>query len=124
MYNDVLPMSHRESLKKYPLDNALAYNNCMFLAHECLQIFVPIDKLPESLKQRPLTFADLVPKLRQTGVEIFMEQMKSIKDEFQVLLRDPFSGLFSEILLGCSITQIEFSSTRIGITRKMELKTS
>ena len=117
-------MSHRESLKKYPLDNALAYNNCMFLAHECLQIFVPIDKLPESLKQRPLTFADLVPKLRQTGVEIFMEQMKSIKDEFQVLLRDPISGLFSEILLGCSITQIEFSRTRIGITRKMELKAS
>ena len=85
MYNDVLPMSHRESLEKYPLDSALAYNNCMFLAHECLQIFVPIEKLPESLKQRPLTFGDLVPKLRQTGVEIFMEQMKSIKDEFQVL---------------------------------------
>ena len=98
MYNDVLPMSHRESLKKYPLNCALAYNNCMFLAHECLQIFVPIEKLPESLKQRPLTFADLVPKLRQTGVEIFMDQMKRIKDEFQVVLRDPVSGLYLKII--------------------------
>ena len=83
MYNDILPISHGESLKSFPLNSALGYNNCMYLAHECLKIFVPSQKLPEPLKSRPLTFADLVPRLRQTGIEVFLTQMRKLRDQFR-----------------------------------------
>ena len=31
MYNDILPVSHCENLKLFPMYSALGYNNCMFL---------------------------------------------------------------------------------------------
>ena len=93
MYNDVLPVTHNESLKSFPLNSALGYNNCMYLAHECLQIFIPAEKLPDPLNRRPLTFSDLVPKLRQTGIEVFMAQMRRLRDQFRSLLRDSVTGI-------------------------------
>ena len=83
MYNDILPISHAQAIKSLPLNSALGYNNCMFLAHECLKIYVPSDKLPKPLKDRPLTFADLVPRLRQTGVEVFLAQMRKLRDQYR-----------------------------------------
>ena len=80
MYNDILPISHGQSLKSFPLNSALGYNNCMYLAHHCLKIYVPSKNLPEPLKSRHLTFADLVPRLRQTGVEVLLAQMRKLRD--------------------------------------------
>ena len=85
MYNDILPISHGQSLKSFPLNSALGYNNCMYLAHGCLKIFVPAKNLPEPLKSRPLTFADLVPRLRQTGIEVFLGQMRKLRDQFRYI---------------------------------------
>ena len=93
MYNDILPVSHNESLRKFPLNCALGYNNCMYLAHECLEICIPTEKLPATLKQKPLTFADIVPKLRQTGVEVFMGQMKQLKEHFLTKLKTGLNQL-------------------------------
>lgn len=92
LYNDVLPVSHSQSLKSFPLNSALGYNNCMYLAHECLQIYIPSEQLPSPLKQRPLTFADLVPRLRQTGVEVFLTLMRKQRDDFRSQLRDSVTG--------------------------------
>ena len=92
MYNDILPVSHSESLKSFPLNSALGYNNCMYLAHQCLQIFIPSNELPTPLKIRPLTFADLVPKLRQTGIEVFMAQIRRLRDQFRSSIRDSVTG--------------------------------
>ena len=83
MYNDILPISHGQSLKSFPLNSALGYNNCMYLAHHCLKIYVPSKSLPEPLKSRHLTFADLVPRLRQTGVEVLLTQMRKLRDQFR-----------------------------------------
>ena len=77
MYNDILPISHSEALKNFPLNSAIGYNNCMYLAHQCLQIVIPTDNLPGPLTARPLTLADLVPRLRQTGIEVFLSQVKT-----------------------------------------------
>ena len=93
MYNDILPVSHSESLKSFPLNSALGFNNCMYLAHECLQIFIPADDSGSLLQNRPITFADLVPKLRQTGVEVLMSQMRVLRDQLRSTLRDSVTGL-------------------------------
>ena len=93
MYNDILPVSHAENLKSFPLNSALGFNNCMYLAHECLQIFIPADDSGSLLQNRPITFADLVPKLRQTGVEVLMSQMRALRDQLRSTLRDSVTGL-------------------------------
>ncbi len=92
MYNDVLPVFHSESLKTMPLNAAVGYNNCMYLAHECLQIYIPADRVPEPLNERPLTFADLVSRLRRTGVEVFLGQMRTQRDNMRSMLRDSTTG--------------------------------
>ena len=67
----------------------------MYLAHECLLIFVPADESGTGslLQNRPITFADLVPKLRQTGVEVLMSQMRALRDQLRSTLRDSVTGL-------------------------------
>ena len=92
MYNDILPIFHRESLKSLPMNSALGYNNCMYLAHQCLTTFVPAEKLPSPLKERALTFADLVPRLRQTGSEVLLAQMRRLRDQLRSMLRDSVTG--------------------------------
>jgi len=92
MYNDILPISHSEALKNFPLNSAIGYNNCMYLAHQCLQIVIPTDNLPGPLTARPLTLADLVPRLRQTGIEVFLSQLRRQRDHFRSMLRDSTTG--------------------------------
>ena len=92
MYNDILPISHCEALKSFPLNSAIGYNNCMYLAHQCLQIVIPSEELPDPLKKRPLTLADLVPRLRQTGIEVFLAQLRRQRDQFRSMLRDSTTG--------------------------------
>ena len=97
MYQDVLPIAHRDTLANFPQSSALAYNNCMYLAHECLTIGLSVlsngRKLPHPLNARAVTLADLVPRLRQCGVEIFLQQMRSQRDQLRTILRDSSAGL-------------------------------
>ena len=93
MYNDVLPVSHSQALKNFPINSAIGYNNCMYLAHQCLQIFVPTESLPKPLKDRPMTFADLVPRLRQTGIDVFLAQLRRLRDQYRSMLRDSTTGM-------------------------------
>ena len=97
MYQDVLPIAHRDTLEKFPQSSALAYNNCMYLAHECLTIGLSVlsngRKLPPPLNARSVTLADLVPRLRQCGVEIFLQQMRTQRDQLRTILRDSSAGL-------------------------------
>ena len=97
MYQDVLPIAHRDTLEKFPQASALAYNNCMYLAHECLTIGLSVlrngRKLPPPLNARSVTLADLVPRLRQCGAEIFLQQMRTQRDQLRAILRDSSAGL-------------------------------
>merc|ERR1739844_113447 len=67
MYQDVLPITHRDTLANFPQSSALAYNNCMYLAHQCLTIGPSVlyngQKLPPPLNTRAVTLADIVPRL-------------------------------------------------------------
>ena len=97
MYQDVLPIAHRDTLAKFPQSSALAYNNCMYLAHQCLTLGQSIlnngRKLPPPLNARVITLADLVPRLRKCGVEIFLHQMRIQRDQLRSMLRDSSAGL-------------------------------
>ena len=97
MYQDVLPIAHRDTLANFPQASALAYNNCMYLAHECLTIGLSVlsngRKLPPPLNARAVTLADMVPRLRQCGVEIFLQQMRTQRDQLRGILRDSSAGL-------------------------------
>ena len=97
MYQDVLPIAHRDSLANFPQSSALAYNNCMYLAHQCLTLGPSVllngQKLPPPLNARSVTLADLVPRLRRTGVEIFLQQMRKQRDQLRTILRDSSAGL-------------------------------
>ena len=45
------------------------------------------------INARAVTLADLVPRLRQCGVEIFLQQMRSQRDQLRSILRDSSAGL-------------------------------
>lgn len=56
---------------------AMFHNNCMYLAHHLLTLgFEYKDKLPKSLQNLNLTFADQVLVLRDVGSSYFLEHMK------------------------------------------------
>ena len=97
MYQDVLPIAHRDTLANFPQSSAIAYNNCMYLAHQCLTIGQSVlcngRKLPPPLNARAVTLADLVPRLRRCGVEIFLQQMRRQRDQLRTILRDSSAGL-------------------------------
>ena len=97
MYQDVLPIAHRDTLTSFPQSSALAYNNCMYLAHECLTLGHSVlkngKKLPPPLDSRAVILADLVPKLRRCGVELFLQQMRRQRDQLRTILRDSSAGL-------------------------------
>ena len=97
MYQDVLPIAHRDTLANFPQASALAYNNCMYLAHQCLTIGQTVlsngKKLPPPLNARAVTLADLVPRLRRCGVELFLQQMRRQRDQLRTILRDSSAGL-------------------------------
>lgn len=93
MYCDVVPVFHCESLRNFPQLSALSYNNCFYLAHECLTLgLLYSDRLRGPFNTRAITFADLVPRLRQTGIEIFLEQMRRQRDELKSILKDSSTG--------------------------------
>ena len=97
MYQDVLPIAHRDTLTNFPQSSALAYNNCMYLAHQCLTLGHSVlkngKKLPPPLDSRAVILADLVPKLRRCGVELFLQQMRRQRDQLRTILRDSSAGL-------------------------------
>ena len=60
---------------------AMFHNNCMYLAHHLLTLGHEYrDKLPESLHNLNLTFADQVLVLRDVGSSCLLEHMKYQKD--------------------------------------------
>ena len=97
MYCDVLPIAHREVLEKLPQASALAYNNYMYLAHKAMTVGTEIllngKRLPKPLSTNNVSLADLVLELRQAGAEIFLQQMRTQRDQLRAILRDSSSGL-------------------------------
>ena len=69
----------------------------MYLAHECLTLGHSVlkngKKLPPPLDSRAVILADLVPKLRRCGVELFLQQMRRQRDQLRTILRDSSAGL-------------------------------
>lgn len=72
LYLDVLPVHHRDALAQFPQQSALALTNCMFLSYQCVTLGMSYKaELPEELSRRFFSFADMVVKVRETGLHIF-----------------------------------------------------
>ncbi|KAK9303924.1 hypothetical protein QLX08_004517 [Tetragonisca angustula] len=81
MYAGLVPEHHRILLETVPHQVAMFHNNCMYLAHHLLTLGHEYrDKLPESLHNLNLTFADQVLVLRDVGSSCLLEHMKYQKD--------------------------------------------
>ncbi len=52
------------------------------------------DRLKPPFNSRAVTFADLVPSLRQTGVDVFLLQMRRQRDDLRAVLKDSSTGYF------------------------------
>ncbi|KAK2577429.1 hypothetical protein KPH14_003536 [Odynerus spinipes] len=92
MYAGLVPEHHRKFLETIPQQVALFHNNCMYLAHHLLTLAHEYrDKLPESLQQLNLTFADQTLILRDVGSECFLEHMRYQRNIIIDILKE--SGL-------------------------------
>ncbi|XP_031844991.1 zeste-white 10 kinetochore protein [Nomia melanderi] len=77
MYSGLVPEHHRKFLETIPQQVAVFHNNCMYLAHHLLTLGHEYrDKLPKSLQNYNLTFADQILMLRNVGSTCFLEHMK------------------------------------------------
>ena len=64
--------------QKLPQLAALHYNNCMYLAHHCITLGHQFQSsLPGQLNSSATTFVDLVPVLRKSGTDCFLQQIVS-----------------------------------------------
>ena len=91
MYRDVLPIEHKSAISFLPQLSALAFNNCHYLAHQCLTLADCVNNKKPSSKR--ITFADLVFDLRQTGCEVMLKEMRNQRDQLRAILRDSTTGL-------------------------------
>ncbi|XP_071865112.1 zeste-white 10 kinetochore protein [Bombus fervidus] len=92
MYAGLVPEHHRKFLETIPQQVAMFHNNCMYLAHHLLTLGHEYrDKLPESLHNLNLTFADQVLVLRDVGSSCFLEHMKYQRNIIFDILKE--SGL-------------------------------
>ncbi|PBC33069.1 Centromere/kinetochore protein zw10 [Apis cerana cerana] len=92
MYAGLVPEHHRKFLETIPQQVAMFHNNCMYLAHHLLTLgFEYKDKLPKSLQNLNLTFADQVLVLRDVGSSCFLEHMKYQRNIIFDILKE--SGL-------------------------------
>ena len=72
LYLDVLPVHHRDALAHFPQQSALALTNCMFLSHRCVTLGMSYKaELPDPLNKSFFSFADMVVKIRDAGLNIF-----------------------------------------------------
>ena len=96
MYSDVVPVAHKDLLEKLPQASALAYNNCMYLAHKAMTLS-PETSVRCGSAASPLppnaSMADLVLDVRKNGAELFLAQMRSQRDQLRAILRDSSGGL-------------------------------
>ena len=82
-------------LQKLPQLAALHYNNCMYLAHHCITLGQQFqNSLPGQLNSPATTFVDLVPVLRKSGTDCFLEQIVSRGVEGIIFFLKLASNLF------------------------------
>ena len=99
MYSDVVPVAHKDLLEKLPQASALAYNNCMYLAHKAMTLSPETSARcgSASAAGSPLpinaSMADLVLDVRRNGAELLLAQMRSQRDQLRAILRDSSGGL-------------------------------
>ncbi|CAL7934411.1 unnamed protein product [Xylocopa violacea] len=92
MYAGLIPEHHRKFLETIPQQVAVFHNNCMYLGHHLLTLGHEYrDKLPKSLHNLNLTFADQVIVLKDAGSSCFLEHMKYQRNIIFDILKE--SGL-------------------------------
>ncbi|XP_053979432.1 centromere/kinetochore protein zw10 homolog [Hylaeus volcanicus] len=92
MYSGLVPEHHRKFLETIPQQVAVFHNNCMYLAHQLLTLAHEYrDKLPTSIQNYNLTFADQILILRNVGSACFLEHMKYQRNIIFDILKE--SGL-------------------------------
>ena len=94
LYSSVMPVFHKDSLRTLPLYSALAFNNCMFLAHSCVLMGYEYKSgmsNNDNDNEFLLSFADSIVKLRTVGIDLFQEQLKRQRDQLGAIIEE--SGL-------------------------------
>jgi len=97
MYGDVVPVAHRQILEKLPQASALAFNNCMYLAHKAMTLSPETAARQGCVSNASLppnaSLADLVLDIRRNGAEMFLAAMRAQRDQLRAILRDSSGGL-------------------------------
>lgn len=104
MYRDVLQVSHKAAIEQFPQHSSLAFTNCMFLAYNCIvfgyEFREQLNKIDGNMtngKGMTLTFADMVVKLRNVGIEVFQAQLRRQRDQLLSIIQESgFSQLQGE----------------------------
>lgn len=86
LYVSVVPEYHRDALAKLPFHAAVAHNNGMYLAHSILTLGT--GHLIKLVQQNGVPLMDLVGKFRQLAAHIFLEHMKSQRDQLLAILKE------------------------------------
>uniref|UniRef100_A0A2R5L8Y8 Putative centromere/kinetochore protein zw10 involved in mitotic chromosome segregation n=1 Tax=Ornithodoros turicata TaxID=34597 RepID=A0A2R5L8Y8_9ACAR len=79
LYCGVVPVIHKHAIETIPQQTAIHHNNCMYLAHELLEL---------AASMTGVTIVDLALKLRKLGVTPFLDQMKKQREHLLDFLRD------------------------------------
>lgn len=86
LYCAVVPVYHKEEIETLPQQTAVHHNNSMYIAHCLLTLGSRYElALPLSV---PVTFVDLVPELRKSGVEAFLAQMRRQRQQLLLSLKE------------------------------------
>ncbi|XP_057365383.1 centromere/kinetochore protein zw10 homolog [Daphnia carinata] len=102
LYVSVVPEYHRDALEKLPFHAAVAHNNGMYLAHSILTLGT--GHLIKLVQQNGVPLMDLVGKFRQLAAHIFLEHMKSQRDQLLAILKEAgFNRLENESRLPSSV---------------------
>ncbi|CAN7996984.1 unnamed protein product [Ixodes hexagonus] len=79
LYSGIVPLYHQHAIETIPLQTAVHHNNCMYLAHQLLEL---------TAKASGPTLVDLALKLRHLAVVPFLEQMKRQKQYLLEFLQE------------------------------------
>ncbi|BFZ06795.1 hypothetical protein BsWGS_09834 [Bradybaena similaris] len=119
LFYHVLPTHHRQQFENLPQIAALHHNNCMFIAHHLLTLghqFGPKLPLPENK-----TFVDLIYKIRQSGVEVFLCQVNRQRGLLLEYLNgaDGFSGVDKDARLELANKAVKQVLLQLGHLHKI-----
>ncbi|CAG0887331.1 unnamed protein product [Darwinula stevensoni] len=102
LYLAVTPVFHKDHLETLPQIAAICHNNCMYLAHCLLSLGLEYEsRVPHEIKTDAVTFIDYVYVMQQMGSQVFLNQMKTQRQQLFDILRQ--HGGFTQLTQDATI---------------------